>query len=284
MTSKDADLSGDAVAGAPVSMPWSMVALWLALVALASMVALHLAYINGDGFFYLAHGRYFLAHGLPDLDPFSDTSIRTPLIVHMLLPMLAFAALEPHIGVAGLVVVTALFGAGVLALFLAPARRSLVAMVVGAAVLALLLRVDHEFFEVRGQIYAYAPFAVWLALCRRARALAPRALPSPQLLALAFVTAALWANTHPSFLLAVALPLTLLLVERRPHRALALLAFLALASSLASPYGPRLLVDALALVFDETTQRIDHMRSPPVSLAWCALVTAIAGLAVARIS
>ena len=62
---------------------------FVAVGALALLVGMHLAVLAGDGLLYIAHGRLILEQGaLPDVDPFSLTSVRAPLVLHMLLPMI----------------------------------------------------------------------------------------------------------------------------------------------------------------------------------------------------
>lgn len=260
------------------------VAWWFTAGAVALLVAMHLAYLGGDGLLYIAHGRYMLTHGeVPALDPFSEMSIREPLILHMVLPMLGFAWLESHVGLTGLVLLSAVVGVMVLVMFLLPARRSLVATLAGAGLLALVVQADKEMFGVRGQVFAYLLFAAWLAVCVRTLNGRRPLLPVVVLLP------ALWANTHPSFLVAVLLPLLFaaaLLVEpardRRPARALIALSLVAVLASFLSPYGPRLIVDVVKLLFDDTTQKIEHMRTPPVSIAWVALLAMLCAVPAVR--
>ncbi len=264
--------------------PW-----WAALLALTFVVALRLAYINGDGLLYIAHGRFILDGGaLPAVDPFSEMSVRTPLVLHLLLPMIGFAVVERAGGLCALVLLAAVAGVAVLAGFLLPARRSFVATLAGAGVLASLLGVDHQFFEARAQVLAFLPFVAWLALCRRALD-SDRAPLSAAHLAAAFVVAALWANTHPSFLVAVALPLLFaggVALEPRPARAalrpLLLLSAVGLCASWVSPYGGHLDADVVRLLFDETTSRIEHMRSPGVTAGWLLFFALTVSIAVAR--
>src|SRR5439155_20136951 len=135
---------------------------------------------------------------------------------HRLLPMIGFALLERAGGLPLLALAAAAGGAAVLLAFLVPARRSFAALVGGAVLLAALVAVDKEFFEARGQMLGYLCFAVWLAVCRHTLA-AGRVHPGH--LVLGFAVAALWANTHPSFLVAVGLPLLFAapsLLESRP--------------------------------------------------------------------
>jgi hypothetical protein len=268
----------------PEPEPRAPLPLWMALFAAALLFGLHRAHVGGDALLYIAHGRFILEHReLPGVDPFSEMSVRTPLILHMLLPMIAFAWVEARVGLPPLVLASALAGAAVLLAFLLPARRSLQATLAGVALLSLLVFVDTEFYEVRGQVWAYLLFAGWLAICRRA--LDGRRLPLPFVV----LVPALWANVHPSFLLGIALPLLLagaLLAEpppvRRAARPLLVLAGTAALLSLLSPYGPALLVDVTRLVFDETTQRIAHMRTPPLQAPWALFLLALVGIIAAR--
>lgn len=255
-------------------------ATWAAIGALLFGLAWTGAHINGDGFLYIAHGRFMLDHGaLPEVDPFSQSSIHAPLILHMVLCMLGFAVVDATLGLAWLVPITALAAALALLGMVRLAGTRLTAVLAALALVLLLVVIDKELFEVRGQAFAYAPFVMFLVVLRRALAGDMRAVP------FGVPLVALWANLHPSFLIAIALPVLCLLAfiveeERKSAPVVGALAAAALLGSFISPYGPRLVLDVLSLVGDPTTSMIDHMRSPPPSpgfLAWLAASLAIVG-------
>jgi hypothetical protein len=268
---------------------------WPLLVALAAAlfcVALSRVHLAGDAMLYIASGRFVREHGLPDVDVFSDLSVRTPWRLHMLLPMVGFAwVFDDGGGGPTLLVLTAVCGAAVLWLWCRQLVDHPLALVAFLGALPLLLAADREFFEVRGQLFAYLPLLAWIALVRRA--LAGR-LPLAHTLAGVLVVA-LWANTHPSFVFApllVVLAAVGVMGERSLVRAQSTLRALgglfiaACGGALLSPYGAGLTVDVLRLVADPTTARIDHMRSPPLDgargLLWCAVVVSLLAVAALR--
>jgi hypothetical protein len=240
---------------------------WAALFALLFGLAWSGAYLNGDGLLYIAHGRFMLDHGaLPDVDPFSQSSMHGPLVLHMVLCMLGFAFVDSTLGLEWLVPLTAL----AVSLSLLGMLRHLAAL----PLLLLLVVIDKELFEVRGQAFAYAPFVAYLVLLRR---------NDMRVVPLAVPLVALWANLHPSFVIAIALPVLSLLAlivetDRKSARFFGALAVASLLGSFITPYGPRLLIDVVSLIGDPTTAVIAHMRSPPASigfLAWLAASLAI---------
>jgi hypothetical protein len=250
-------------------------ATWAAIAALLLGLAWSGTQINGDGLLYIAHGRFMIEHGaLPDVDPFSQSSMHRPLVLHMVLCMLGFAVVDSAWGLASLLPLTALAATIALLAMVRLAGATRVATGAALAMVLLLVVVDPELFEVRGQAFAYAPFVAYLIVLHRVLHGNARALP------FALPLVALWANVHPSFVIAIALPvlcLLALLVERPADRKraplLGMLAALSLLGSFVSPYGPRLVVDVLSLIGDPTTSVIAHMRSPPASpgfLVWLA--------------
>lgn len=252
---------------------------WAAIGALLFGLAWSGAFINGDGLLYIAHGRFMLEHGaLPEVDPFSQSSIHAPLILHMVLCMLGFAFVDSTLGLAWLVPLTAL-AVSIALLGMVRLTNGRLATCAALALVLVLVVVDKELFEVRGQAFAYAPFVLFLVVLREVLNGNTRAIP------FALPLVALWANLHPSFVIAIALPvlcLLALIVEEDRTRAplLAALAATSLLGSFVSPYGPRLIVDVLSLIGDPTTSVISHMRSPPASpgfLVWLAASLAIVG-------
>lgn len=275
--------------------PTVSVTLWCALAVLLVGLAYRGAHVGGDALLYIAHGRFMLEHGaLPDVDPFSQASIHTrPLVLHMVLCMWLFAAIDATVGLAYVVPLTALVCAVALLAMIRLAGRGRAGGTDGHAgqqsaatfgalgFVALLVGIDKELFEVRGQAFAYLPLVLYLFVLRVLLD-EPDDVKARRVLPLAFPLVAVWANVHPSFVIALALPIlcavALLVVERRRERSrwqlFAALAGIAVLGSFVSPYGPRLLLDVLSLLADPTTSKIEHMRSPPASfgfVAWLVL-------------
>jgi hypothetical protein len=250
-------------------------ATWAAIAALLFGLAWSGTQINGDGLLYIAHGRFMLEHGaLPEVDPFSQSSMHGPLVLHRVLCMLGFAVVDATLGFAWLLPLTALVACVALVGMVRLAGATRLATMAALALVLVLVVIDRELFEVRGQAFAYAPFVAYLVVLRRVLDGNARAVP------FALPLVALWANIHPSFVIAIALPLLCLLAlvferpaDRKRAPLLGALAAAALLGSFVSPYGPRLVVDVLSLIGDPTTSVIAHMRSPPASagfLVWLA--------------
>ncbi len=262
---------------------------WFAM-SLALVVALvwsNMA-ILGDGFWTLATGRWILAHhALPTSDPFTYASAPGRWIVHMPLCQVALAWLDAHAGLTLVMVAgTAIEVAAVLVLWLGNARTFL-ARVATFPLALLLLHAGARDLSVRGQLFGDLGFAV-LLLCLVRFARGARVHPAIPLL-----LGALWANTHPSFLLAIALPVAWLVLSRldpadeRPAlRPLLVFTALVGVGTLVNPYGPTLHVDVIRLLFDPTTAGVDLFRSPPFhSLLWLGLIASglfVAWLRLAR--
>lgn len=264
----------------PRVVRWAWFAAGIALIA--ALVWTNMA-ILGDGFWTLATGRWILAHhALPTGgDPFAYASRPGPWIVHMPLCQVALAWIDLHAGLTAVMLAGAaieIAAAGVL--WLGNARTF--AARVGTLPLALwFLYVGAGDLSVRGQLFGDLGFAVLLwCMQRMARGARVHA-------AVPILLGALWANTHPSFLLAVALPLLWLAVarldpagERTPARPVLLFAALAAAGTLMNPYGPMMHVDVARLLMDPTTARVDLFESPDFhSPLW--LATVASGLAIA---
>lgn len=253
--------------------------LWWGVVAIVLVgIGLGAGHINGDGFLYIAHGRAILDGGaLPDRDPFSATSMQGPLILHHLAAMIAFALAERHLGIEVLIRLSGAASALALALFLWPARRSVVAVALSTGLIAVALWLDREqVFETRGQSWAYLGIVAVLALIERLRA------GHERVFVLFLPLSAVWAATHPSFVIGIVLPLLVGLATlsetaaRRPRAGPLLLGALAAAmGALVSPYGPALVVDVVRLIGDPTTSRIEHMRSPLLEPASVALLACV---------
>jgi hypothetical protein len=229
----------------------------------------------GDSFWTMALGREILATGvLPARDPFAYTSVHEPYVVHMPATAVLFAWLAAHGGLAAVATLAALANAGAwLVVWLAPGRRP------GARAVTLPLVVVAELFSrqdlcARGQVFGSLCFAILLVAVDSVRKGRTVAWYVPLALSVA------WTNLHPSFVLAVALPLACAAAarldppgDRGPVKALVTFAAWAAAGAVVTPYGPRLVVDVVKLMRDPTTARVDLFHSPSFrSLAWLALL------------
>ncbi len=233
--------------------------------------------ILGDGFWCLAAGDQVLRTGaLPDLDPLAFTSRRVPWVLHMPAFQVGGAWLVAHAGLPSLMVASTVpIAAAASLLWLVPTRAAgpgprLLALPV--AVLYVL--VDQEDISARGQAFGDLGLCLLLLLLSRLRRPndgAPRASrPSRAMLLSALGLGAAWANFHPSFLLAVALPLGFAAAQRldppatrAPAAPFVWFAGLALLGACANPYSVVLVVDVLKLLGDPTTARVDLFLSPP---------------------
>jgi len=232
----------------------------------------------GDSFWTMALGRTILAtRTLPAQDPFAYTSVHERYFVQMPATAVLFAWLAAHAGLAAVAATAALVQAAAwIIAWLGSSRGSRGAVAQLVALPAVLLG---EFLGrgdlcARGQVFGSLGFAILLVLVdrvRRGRAvhgIAP------------FALAAAWANLHPSFVLAVAVPLACAAMtyvdppdERTPARPLLRLAAWASAGMLVTPYGPGLLLDVMKLMRDPTTAELDLFQSPNFrSFAWLVLV------------
>jgi hypothetical protein len=240
-------------------------------IVLAAGIVWHAMAILGDGFWCLAAGDRVLRTGsLPDFDPFSFTSRQVPWVLHMPAFQVGGAWLVAHTGLRTFMVAcTVPIVVAAALLWLVPASGT------GARILAfpvalLYVLLDQEDISARGQAFADLAFAVLLLLIARIRA-GRRVRPWWPLL-----LGAAWANFHPSFLLAVAVPLAAALAEclmqlslggatrvrPGPSRPLFAFAALSLVGACFNPWSVVLLVDVVKLLADPTTGQIDLFRSP----------------------
>ena len=255
---------------------------------LASSVALVVALvwsnmdILGDGFWTMAAGRIVLeTHALPGRDPYAYTSTAHHFILQMPATEIGLAWLGDHAGLhAVLLVTTVAVGGAVTWVWLAHAR-SVIARVVTLPVALFVVFLQKDDLSVRGQAFGDLAFAALLACMMRlsARARAPTKWLTP------IALGAFWANVHPSFLLAVLVPLLWAAVRvfdappnRSSMRAMATFAALAAAGATLNPYGPELVADVVRLAANPTTSQIDLFASPDFHSPW---PLALVGLSVA---
>ena len=237
--------------------------------------------ILGDGFWCLAAGDFVLKTGsLPSVNPFAFTSRAVPWVLHMPAFQVGGAWLVAHAGLRSLMVASTVPIASAAAiLWLVPSRDSRARALVFPVVLLYLL-VDADDISARGQAFGDLGLALLLVAIDRLRA-GSRVWPGwPVLLG------AVWANCHPSFLLAVVLPLSFAAAEmlepaalRRGPLRLAAFSGLALVGTCLNPYSIVLLIDVVKLWADPTTAGIDLFQSPDFqSPGWLAPFALALGL------
>lgn len=266
-----------------VRFAWFAMSIALVVVLVWSNMA-----ILGDGFWTLATGRWILSHHtLPTSDPFAYASAPGRWIVHMPLCQILFAWIDAHAGLTGVMIAGAMIEiAAALVLWLG-AARTFAARAATFPLLLLFLYLGAGDLSVRGQLFGDLGFAV-LLLCLLRIARGDRVHPLVPIL-----LGALWANTHPSFLLVMVLPVAYAALgsldpadERTPRRPLFVFAALATLGTLLNPYGPVMHLDVLRLLVDPTTARVDLFRSPhfhsPLWLGAVASGLALSWLRLAR--
>lgn len=247
---------------------------WLgAAIALLAALVWHHMELLGDGFWCIAAGDVVLAaRALPERDPFAFTTTAAPWILHMPAFQIGAAWLVRHAGlVAMLVACTAVVTAATLVAWL-PHARSAAARVVTFPLAVFYVVLDADDLSARGQIFGDLGFAILLVLLQRMRRAEPttaRGLARVRRLLAPFALGAVWANFHPSFLLAIVVPLGVaaaeLLEERHTRAPLApLVAFAgaALAGACLNPYSFVLVLDVAKLAAGTTTAHVDLFQSP----------------------
>lgn len=208
-------------------------------------------------------GIYWQTGRLPSVNPFAFTSVHRPWLLHMPAVQLGFAFLADHAGLVSLVVLaTAAASAARIWVWLGHAATP-VARLLTLPLAVVAVEVDGDKLSPRGQAFGDLLFVLLLGLVLRLLRGERVRFWVPLLLGIG------WANCHPSFLLAAALPLAAAAASQldEPGRRPALgpfvgFALLAIAGSCVNPYGPVLLLDVMHLATDETTAWVDVFRSP----------------------
>jgi hypothetical protein len=254
--------------------------------AIAGVAALLGVNFDTDTFFYLAAGDWVLANGaLPGADPLAYASVDDRWLLHFPLCQVGFAAIVRAVDLGGLAAVGAALATLALVAWWWPLGRDRQARVLAAAPLALAVAFEPTFFAVRGQLVGHLLLGLALPSMLRLRDgdNPPAWFP--------LVVAALWVNSHPSFLLLLALPalflLTDLLSTPVPGSARATLRFVGLAAlgACLTPYGPLLPLDHLALFTHFGARFIDLFQPADLgSPAWLALFAGLAAAAAWRAS
>jgi hypothetical protein len=247
---------------------------WLALsIALVTALVWANMAILGDGFWTLATGRWILAHGaLPVRDPFAYASTSGRWIVHMPLCEVAFAWIDAHAGLSAVMLTGAALELGAVLVLWLGSARTLAARAATLPVALWFVYLGAGDLSLRGQLFGDLGFSA-LLVCLFRIARGARVHPVVPL-----VLGAVWANTHPSFLLAVGLPVAYAVLsrlddagERAALRPLFVFAALVALGTLANPYGPLMHWDVLRLLANRTTARVDLFESPDFhSLLWLA--------------
>lgn len=238
---------------------------WVACAA-AFVVALvwHHMTMRGDSFWSLAGGDWILSRGETRMgDPFSFASTDAPFVLTMPAFQVGGAWLVARVGLRAFMLACALATASGVLLLWWTSARSLGARVVSFGLVLFDVELGAGDASARGQTFGDLAFSILLVFLFRLR----RGARVPAWAF--FVLGVAWANVHPSFLLAIALPLAFAAFERlEPAEARApagpfLLASLAAtAGAFVTPQPTDLAWDAVKLFFDPTTSHIDLFNSP----------------------
>jgi MFS family permease len=220
--------------------------------------------IQGDGFWYVVAGRWVLETGrLPERDPFSYTAMKDAWVLHMPLCQVVMAWLDARWGPASLVILGTLLAWLACMLLWLPHGRSRFARVAALGLVVLWAWLERDTLSVRGQLVGDVGFAVLLWGLERGRR--GRAVPAWAMVLLGSV----WASSHPSFLLVVALPAlwaAAMVVDPGFHprawKPLISMAAWGLLGTGLSPYSFRAIPEAMALAANPTTPRVNLFRSP----------------------
>lgn len=232
--------------------------------ALLVAIVWHEMAILGDGFWCLAAGDFFLrTHAFPDFDPFSFSSRHVPWLMDMPAFQIGGAWLVARGGLLAWMAACTLPIATAAAIPWLVCARDTSARLLSFPITLLYVLVDADDISARGQAFgdlALAILLVLMARLRRGRTLRPW---WPLLLG------AVWANFHPSFVLAMALPLAFAASEWLEPRSLRaptkpLFAFSALAGigACVNPASLLLFLDVAELCIDPTTAKVDLFTTP----------------------
>lgn len=256
-------------------------------VFLATSLAVVAAYVFqnmdllSDSFWYVATGRFVLdGHGLPAVDPFSFSAVRSRWIVHMPGSVVLFAWLDRHLGLGSLVAVATVVETAALALLWLSRARTFAARIVSLPLVLFAVYLQRADLCARGQVFGDLAFVALLLLVARVREGARLPLVFAPLLGAA------WVNLHSSFPLGVLVPLVtafgLLFEPRGERRAIASLVVFAAGlgvGTMLNPYGLELVRDVLALASHPTTFRQVLFMPPDFTRSETLLTYAIAAAA-----
>ena len=261
---------------------------WLgAAIAMLAAIAWHHMEILGDGYWCIAAGDWVLDHrALPDADPFSYVSQKRPWILHMPAFQIGAAWLARHAGIVSVMIACTIAIAAAAAIAWLPHARTPAARAATFPLAVFYLLLDADDLSARGQAFGDLAFAILLAVVHRAPPPDARGVARLRPYVVPFVLGAAWANLHPSFLLAIAVPIafgvTSLLdspEDRRPIAPYFGFALAALVGACVNPYSIVLVLDVAKLASDPTTAYVDLFQSPDFHRgAW--LLAPASGLAV----
>lgn len=246
--------------------------LGLALLAVAVLAGVW-RYMDalGDTFWYIAAGRWLLETGtFPETDPFTFTATGAPWMAWSPLSYVGFAFAEQHFGLGGLLASAALISALAHLLAWWPHSRGVVRWLLFPLVLLVIFS-QREDASARGQVVADLCFTVFLWGTFHIGKTPDGELSRRQLLGVTaglFVLGVVWMNSHQSGLV----PLVLLPAyafglasEPSPRRRLVRVAGVLVAliyGAAVTPYGPGLIVEAIAQALSPISREIDLFRSP----------------------
>jgi hypothetical protein len=204
--------------------------------------------------------------------------------LHFPAAQLGFAWLERHVGLGAVLLVATLASVAAQLLVWLTGPRAVRARAVGLVLVLAAIELGADDLCARGQVFADVGFAVLLLLLDRLAS--GRSVPwfAP------VVLSAFWTNFHPSFVLAITLPLAIGAAtrldppaERAPLGAFLRFSGLAVLGAGLTPYSFLLPIDVMKMAADPSTMKIDLFRSPDFrSPEWLALVGGTGLLIAAR--
>jgi len=245
----------------------------------------------GDTFWYVAAGRWMLDTGrLPQTDPFTFTALGSPWIAWTPLSYVAFALIERHTGLFGLLVAASLVSALAHLLAWLPHSRGATRWLLLPLVLLVAFS-QRDDACARGQVLADLCFALFLWALLRMGAGRTSELSRRQSVGLyvgLVLLGSVWMNSHQSgFVPLLLVPAYALGIagEKTPRRtrlfhlagALAALLY----GALITPYGPRLFVEAMGHVAAPISETIDLFQSPDFARVDVLLIVGAAAAALA---
>ena len=238
-----------------------------------SGLAWHNMDIVGDGFWYIASGRWLALHrAVPQWDPYSYASDGKRWMIVNPGACALFALVADHLGLRALMAICTLVETLAVALVWMRAARTTAARLLLLPWALFFIYVDAGDLSARGQVFGDLGFVLLLGAFARLRD-GKRVHP-----ALIVLGAAAWTNLHPSFLMLLLVPLgaaaaLMLEAPRGRPRVLPFVSIvpLALLGTMATVYGPRYLSFAFDLGFTATNDDFDLFQSPNLhDPAWLA--------------
>jgi len=249
-------------------------------------LAYDLCNFSGDSFFCLAAGDWVLEHGrFPVSDPFSYNSLPNRWILHFPLVQIGFSWLASSFGLESVYFLSIIISTTALCLFWFPYGISFEQRLISSIPICLMLFVDTDHFYIRGQLLGHLFFALFLiALLRLRRG-------ERVSWWVTVILMALWVNSHPSFMLALVLPVAFACsaflepADSRPKLKPYLIFFIiALLSTGLTPYGYLLALDTLSLFSHRGHEVITLFKSPDFhDVGWILVLILGQGTAIIRL-